>query len=202
MTTISQDTINIPSGGNLQLDSTNIDLPVLLNTTTISNDASVEFTGFSSTYNKIIIEFSEIVTATDSVNINYYFGTSGTADTGSNYAETLVARGFDGSSHIGTPSRKVALSNSIGRLTPDDSAVKLGTGTGENFSGYMVVNNVNSTTNYKTSYGFISTFGDSPHHNYNILSSTYKSTSAINYVKFLSSSGNLASGKIKFIGVR
>ena len=201
MTTITQTAVNIPTSGNLQLNSTNIELPVILNETTISDDASVEFTGFSSTYNKIIIEFSEIVTATDSVNINYYFGTSGSADTGSNYAETLVLEGFDGGSFLGT-TRKVALANSIGRLTPDGSNVVLGTGTGENFSGYMVVNNVNSTTNYKTSYGIISSFGDSPHHAYNIISSTYKSTSAINYVKFQSSSGNLSSGKVKFIGVR
>ena len=123
MTTISEDTINIPTAGNLQLNSTNIDLPVVIATSTISSDASISFSGWSTVFKKIIVEFDEVVTATDSVYITMTLGESA-EDTGSNYSQSLTMRGFNGSSYLFA--RNVALSGSNLFINTSDASASLG----------------------------------------------------------------------------
>ena len=163
---ISQTAINIPTSGNLQLDSTNIDLPVVIATSTISSDTSVSFSGWSTVFKKIIVEFDEVVTATDSVYITLTLGES-SEDTGSNYSQSLTMRGFNGSSYLFA--RNVGLSASNLFINTNDASASLGTGTGENFSGRLEINSVRSTTNYKLVSGMTLNYGSSPQVAYNMI---------------------------------
>jgi len=179
----------------------NLGVKTLLGTTTIDDDASVAFTTFSATYNTYIIEFEEIKTETDGVYLTAQVGTSGSADTGTNYAQSLTARGFDGSSYIGLI-RNVSMGRADWFINNNSSTGALGTGTGENFSGEMKIFSANSTSSYKLMTGMTVNYGDSPHIAYNTLAGAYESTSAINYFRIQASADNLASGKVKFYGVK
>jgi len=172
----------------------------LLATTTISDDSSIAFTTLSSTYNTYVIEFEEIKTETDGVYLTANVGTSGSADTGSNYAQSLTARGFNGSAFLFA--RNVALTGSNWFINTSDTSADLGTGTGENFSGSMSIFSANSTSSYKLMTGMTANYGDTPHIAYNVLCGAYKSTSAINYFRLQASADNLASGKVKLYGIK
>ena len=179
----------------------------LLRTTTISDDASVEFTSdyITSFSRHYIVEFSEVVPETNDVRLYMQMGTANTADTGNNYryiTQTTGVQSGDSDDWYWASSG----TGLIGLISVTSAFInELGTGTGENFNGQLKVYNVNSTSAYKTVGNMDSfpSYGEEGHSSATqFLSGTYEIQTAVNYFKFYLSSGNLASGQVRLYGVR
>ena len=203
--TISSDkTITLPdTAGNVGLDTTAGG--VLLLSTTISDDASVEFSSsyITSDFRHYIVELSEIVPATNDTRLRMQMGTANSADTGTNYLWITQSTGVSASD---TNEFYWASSSSTAYIQVTSSSVnEMGTGTGENFNALLKIYNVNSTSAYKT-VGSLDSFPSYGEGEYSVatqfLTGTYTNQSAVNYLKFYSSSGNLTSGTAKLWGVR
>ena len=179
----------------------------LLNTTTISDDASVEFTSdyITSSYQHYIVEFSNVVPETDDVRLYMQMGTANTADTGLKYrwiTQTTGVQNLDSDDWYWCSSGTAL--NTVMQIT-SCFINELGTGTGENFNGQLKVYNVNSTSAYKTVGNMDSfpSYGEQGHSSATqFLSGTYENQTAVNYLKFYLSSGNLESGQVRLYGVR
>ena len=175
-------------------------------TTTISNSASVEFnsTYITSAHRHYICELSEWVPATNDVRVYMQLGTSNAADTGSKYRWMTQTTGVQNNDTDDWYWASSGTGLSTVMQVTSSWINELGTGTGENFNALLKVYNVNSTSAYKT-VGNMDSFPSYGEEGHSVatqfLTGTYENQSAVNYIKFYLSSGNITSGKATLWGV-
>jgi len=171
---------------------------VLIATATASSSASVEFTNLSSAFSKYIVEFIDVVPATNDVLLFARFST----DNGSTYPTTTYLSSVETSANANwvfsnTPA------NSIGIISSNGAGYGLSTTIARALEGSFELYNPSSTTiNKKCVFkgSYINALGDRSHF---IGQGIYTSnTSAVNAIRFLMSSGNIASGIFKLYGLR
>jgi len=176
---------------------------VLLETQTASSSGTLAFTsGIDSTYKEYIFKFIDIHPATDSV--QFLFNIS--ADSGSNYNVTKTSTAFlsehnENGSVSGlsyNPASDIAQGTGNQRLT-----LSIGNDNDQSCSGTLHLFDPSNTTFVKH---FIATSqsyaADSIDISMNMFVAGYgNTTSAVNAIQFLFSSGNIDAGTIKMYGV-
>jgi len=174
---------------------------VLISSQTASNSASISFTtGINSTYKEYQFYFINIRPATDDAAFNVNFST----DSGSNYNVTKTTTSFrvyHDEADANTNLEYVA-SHDLAQSTANQILTNtIGNGADENAVGFLTLFNPASTTYVKH---FMSTFNS--YHASDFSMSTYtagygNTTSAINAVRFIMASGNIADGTILMYGI-
>lgn len=175
--------------------------PVLLSTATASSSASIEFTsGIDSTYQVYKFEYNSLHPSTDGVYLQFNLSSDG----GSNYnvtktstsyhafhneSDTVAVLGYDSVGHLAQSTGNQYISNNIGN--DNDQTV----------SGTLFLFNPSSTTYVKH---YISNTNASHQSEYTI--NTYvggygNTTSSINAIRFIMTSGNIDAGQIKLYGI-
>jgi len=170
----------------------------LISTATASSSASIAFTDLSSQFSKYIVEFIDVVAATNDVLLLARFST----DNGSTYPTTTYLSSVETSANTNwvfsnTPA------NSIGIISSNGAGYGLSTTIARALEGSLELYNPSSTTiNKKCVFKgtYINAVGDRSHF---IGQGIYTSnTSAVNAIQFLMSSGNIASGIFKLYGIK
>jgi len=173
---------------------------VLLSTLTASSSATLSFTSsIDSTYNSYLFKFIHIHAATEGAHFTVNFRDGGSAFDATK--TTSVFSTYHDEAGNNDPlgyktSRHLANGTGTADLAPD-----LGNDNDQATSGEFLLFNPSSTTFVKH---FISTIHES--HSDNLAVSTYvtgfvNSASAVDAIKFVYTSGNIASGKIKLFGI-
>jgi hypothetical protein len=176
----------------------------LISSQTASNSASISFTtGIDSTYKAYKFVFSNINPATDTV----YFQFNLSTDSGSNYNVTKTTTyfhayqsengaGFDLNYDTG---RDLAQSTSF-----QDIMYGIGNGADESGSGSLTLFNPSSTTYVKHFIATTNAYsGQALDYTINSYIAGYgNTTSAVNAVRFLFSSGNIDAGTIYLYGIK
>ena len=173
----------------------------LLSTQTASASASISFTsGIDSTYDSYVFKVINIHAGTDNVNFTFQGSTNG----GSSYGVTITSTYFN-AYHNESDSQTslnydgtndLAQSTSNQRITFD-----LGNGSDERFSGNMFLFSPSSTTYVKHFISTGNTYKSSDRSQNTYMAGYGNTTSAVNAIKFVMSSGNLDSGTIKMYGI-
>lgn len=167
---------------------------ILLTTLTASSSASLDFTGISSTYDTYFFDVQGLVPDTNAVDAYVRFGTGGgpTWDTGSNYEYA-----FHGWSNLDTQQTFASSSQTLFYMghAVNSTASKGG------ILGGLWVRNVNSTTAYKQIIGLVDDIDSSSNYVAARMAGRYLSTTAVTGVRFLFSSGNIASGSVLVYGL-
>jgi len=170
---------------------------VLIETVTASNTATIDFaTGISSTYRTYLVVLSNVVPATDAVQLLMRFSddAGSTWKSGaSDYAWAVT--GGDGTARNGTDTADTAISLSHATYT-------VGSDTSEGLSGVARIHNPAGTTTFQFAEG--QTFCIQGAGTPLILSfgGAYLTAVAITGIQFLFSSGNVESGVFKLYGVK
>ena len=175
--------------------------PVLLSTATASSSSSIEFTsGIDSTYDVYKFEFINIHLGTDNTDFTFNLST----DSGSNYNVTKTTTSFNAQHSENDTYAKIAyvtatdLAQGTGNQNlSDDSSSDSDHGQ----SGYMYLFSPSSSTYVKHFIANMSTV-HSTDMIYNWYFAGYgNTTSPINAIKFVMSSGNIDAGTIKMYGI-
>lgn len=167
---------------------------------TVSAVATVDFvTGIDSTYKKYVIEIIGLVPVTDDVLLYcLYSQNAGGAWIAANYR--FNNEGFDSTS---TAYGYHASAQAFIALTDDDATNKISNAAGESYSGVFRFYNLASTTLTKKMEG--SCTYDSAGGNLVGLNNSgdyTANTAAVNGLRFILSSGNIASAIVKLYGIR
>ncbi len=165
---------------------------VLLDTQTASSSASLSFTSkITSAYSLYLVQFSNIIPATDATVLTLLFST----DNGSTY----LSANYKWSYTILTSGGGNSLSNNN-----SDSSLSFGgdvsNSSSRGVNGYMNLYCLN-TTNIANYSGIIGHYASGGTANQNIFTGANTGTTAITAIKFQMSSGNIASGKIYLYGI-
>jgi hypothetical protein len=174
----------------------------LISSQTASGSASIEFTsGIDSTYPIYKFEFINIHPATDGA----YFQFNMSTDSGSNYNVTKTTTAFNAQhSEAGTDP-------GIGYQTADDLAQStgfqtllegIGNGADESAAGTLTLFNPSSTTYVKHFIARGSLYYDGNYIFDAHIAGYANTTSAVDAIKFVMSSGNIDSGTIKLYGIK
>ena len=169
----------------------------LLEEKVASASASLVFTAsFTTAYDEYIFEFLNLVPATDATAFWMRMSTDGgaTYDSGSNYKYRMLRIASATAIEESNSATKIALSSAV-----IDSTV-----TTHGISGRLTVPNPLSTSLKKIVYGHFFMLQDgagTPPYEQSIAGGGYESTTAVNAVQFLMSSGNITSGTIRCYGV-
>lgn len=165
----------------------------LLETKTISNSATVDFTtGFSSSFDAYVLIGTKVVPQTDATDLYFRASTDG----GSNYLATNEYNWGDDRITAGVEGIGGADSAAQIRL-----ALSLGTGTGEHANFTLWLHNLSDTSVYKTLGGPIEYFNSTPAFVTARVGGIVRTTSAINAIRLLQSSGNI-NGIFSLYGIR
>jgi len=198
----------VVSGGTTLIDNGALDAGVptgdliLLSTQTASASASLEFTsGIDSTYDSYVFKFISIHPATDNVNFNFNMSTDG----GSNYNVTKTTTWFRAEHYENDTGTGLSYDGGrdLAQGTGDQTlAYRIGNDNDQTTSGELILYNPSSTTFVKH---FIAKFNDVL--NIDISQNSFiagygNTTSAVNAIKFVMSSGNIDDGIIKMYGVK
>lgn len=159
---------------------------------TASNSASLPFTGLDGTYRKYKFEIRNLKPATDNTALHFQVSTDGGStwlSTGYSYHVSLPVDSSGSYSSLQSASdSKIQLTSAAGNAADEslngDLTIHNHTDTANQkmFTGLMAYKNINGATQGATLYGANTT------------------TSAINAARFVSSSGNIASGTITLYG--
>jgi len=173
---------------------------VLLSTQTASNAASVSFTsGIDNTYRLYIFKFIDLNPATDNACIKF----NGSTDGGSNYNVTKTTTYFKAIHDEADTTTDVyyIASWDLAQSTADQG-INVGTGSGsdESSAGELYLFNPASTTYVKHFYSRTMTLYAYDYVTDAFVGGYFNTTSAIDAVRFISSSGNF-DGTIKMYGV-
>ena len=171
---------------------------VLLNETTASNSATVEFT-LPTAYKQVKFAFYNITPATD--NVSFEFDVS----VGGSYTVTKTTTFFI--AYHNEAGNDTSLSSQTGRMIANatgtqDLTVTQGNGADESAAGELILYNPASTTYVKH---FTSRNHSYDYNDYAMSSfpaGYFDTTSALDGIKFLMSSGNISSGTIKMWGIK
>lgn len=175
--------------------------PTLISTATASSSSSIEFTsGIDSTYDVYQFEFINIHAATDLAEFNFNLSIDG----GSNYNVTKTTTAFE-AYHTESDSATAlsyALPRDLAQSTSDQLLVNnLGNANDENCVGTLYLFNPSSTTFVKH---FIATMQNLEGREYSwnqFIAGYGNTTSAVDAIKFVMSSGNIDAGTIKMYGI-
>jgi hypothetical protein len=182
--------------------------PVLISTATASSSASIEFTsGIDSTYDIYQFEFIDIHPGTNGI----YFQMNLSIDGGSNYNVTKTSSAFESihteSDSIATLRYSSFANADLAQSTANQDITEvIPTASGEDdmcATGNMYLFNPSSTTFVKH---YITNFQQNSDGSSNYSWETFKAgyantTSAVNAIKFVMSSGNIDAGTIKMYGI-
>lgn len=166
---------------------------VLISTGTASSSATIDFTGLSSTYAAYYIDFYDLIPQTDTANLTVRMGTGAgpSWDSSGIYNYEIV---YDSS----------AASNGFVQAASGTSILILsstGSSANETGNGHITFFNPSSTAGYKH-LAFATAFTNSvPSTLFYNGSGHYLSATAVTGIRFLMSSGNIASGVFKLYGV-
>lgn len=169
----------------------------LLETQTASNSTSVDFdSDIDSTYRMFKVEMFNVIPATDGSSFEMRFSTDGgsTYDSSSIYAYHTSGNTSSSSTYTAT----AASSQAQFQLS---SASSMGSSTGENYSGFVVIHNPSNGSLYTNISGRYSQYNASGESAGLFFAGTYKSTTAVDAFRFLMASGNISSGTFKLYGL-
>jgi hypothetical protein len=170
---------------------------VLLEQHSASSSATLDFTSFiSADYDEYVFEMVNLVPATNAVNLYVRMGTGGgpTWDSGSNYSYAdyrfvaSVASGVGG----GTSQTQIILNDSTDTVSNSSNTA---------VSGRFSLFDPQTTGNHKRIRGELAWGNSSAIFEGNDFIGLYQSTTAVTGIRFLFSSGNIASGTIRVYGV-
>ena len=164
----------------------------LIETQTVSNVATVDFTNLG-TYNVHFMTFNDIHSATDNVLTNVRFYENEVLEAGASvyqyaYQYGNVAGSF-GESRSTANSRIYTLMN-------------LGNATNETANGYTYFYNLTDSSKYSFLTFHSMTINASPNGNMNFGSAVLPQTSTVTGIQVLMQSGNITSGTISLYGIR
>ncbi len=166
---------------------------VYLTTLTASSSATLDFTTISSNYDTYFFDVVALVPATSTAHMYLRFGTGAgpTWDAGANY--TYANAGF---TQLGTGQNWGAAAQNQVFL-----ANSLGTGATGGYSASMWVKNINSASAYKIVVGESTAVDSSSNFVGSTINVLYVNTTAATGVRWLFSTGNVASGIIRCYGL-
>jgi hypothetical protein len=187
-------------------DITSVNLPqgkmTLISEQTASGSASIEFTsGIDSTYPIYKFEFINIHPATDGA----YFQFNMSTDSGSNYNVTKTTTAFNAQhSEAGTdPGIGYQTSDDLAQSTGFQTLLEgIGNGADESAAGTLTLFNPSSTTYVKHFIARGSLYYDGNYIFDAHIAGYANTTSAVDAIKFVMSSGNIDSGTIKLYGIK
>ena len=201
-------TITLPDVDGIVATSGSFIGGVLLNKTTISDDANVEFGSslITDDYDYYDIYVHNIIPATDATQLRARLGVGGSLDTGNNYTTTARVFGTKSSDTFETTNSTNATTNRI-NLTVS-ATQDMGTGTGESWSARYRFYNLRSTTFFKGMQG-MEAGGVTAEGYFTVIRQTQfaalynaNQTNKVDTIQIFSSSGNLASGSISLYGFK
>ena len=169
----------------------------LLSTTTLSSTSEAVFNNslITSTYRDYHIEFSNVQSSADGVELYVFFS----SDNGSSYPTGNCHRNQFG---LIASSDTVQVGTDTGRNDIKLTGIgDIGTASGETASGGMTFYDLLGTNNHKTAIGITAGDNSSGTGFISVTGGTYRSETAVNTLKVATSSGNMASGIIKFYGI-
>ena len=175
---------------------------VLLSTQTASSSASLSFTsGIDSTYDSYVFKFIDIHPQTDNVNFQFNLSTDG----GSNYNVTKTTTFFRaGHNEAGTDSGlEYATSSDLAQSTSYQNLnEQVGADGDQSLSGTLQLFNPSSTTYVKHFISVVNSYRYNNQTQQAFVAGYGNTTSAINAIRFILSSGNIDDGIIKMYGVK
>lgn len=193
-----------PNGDDTLIDSTNWNDDhvvtgignVLLEQHAASTSATLDFTSFiSSTYDEYAIEILNLIPATNAVELWVRMSTDGGSsyDSGSNY-QSAVGFFYTGGTGVAGAASDSASAMHLGDTINSDSHY--------GYRGTFKAYGLQSTSLYKTILGQGVMFHGSLSKvtGFNA-ACDYRSTTAVNAVRFMFSSGNITSGMIRIYGI-
>ena len=181
--------------------SVDLGQPVLLSTATASSSASIEFTsGIDSTYDIYKFEYINIHPQTDNVNFQINFS----IDSGSNYNVTKTTNFFRANHYEngtgGTVSYEAG--QDLAQSTGNQNLMNtFGADADQNASGNLYLFSPASTTFVKHFIAVTSGTQDDDSLRVPYVAGYCNTTSAVDAIKFVMSSGNIDAGTIKMYGI-
>ena len=165
---------------------------ILLATATAADDATVDFTsGFTATYDYYTMALHGVRPATNGQHLRARAG-AGSFDTGSNY--DYATTGIDSNGGAVTISGNAT---TFWQLT----GVGVSNGATAAVSGFVNIHNVNSTAQWKQMTGLLGLGSDSAGFSHGVNNGgSWRSTSALDRLRFFFSSGNIAEGEFALYG--
>ncbi len=170
----------------------------LVSTGTASSSATISFTGLSTSYNNYVVIFSNVIPATNSVQIEMQVSTNN----GSSYLSSGYTYFFS-TNYANNSSYVVANSSSASSIIMTNSGYPLDNAVPYSANGQVWIYNPAISGNYpnvsfQTSYGVS---GASGWTGGSQGTATNTTTTAVNAIQFLMSSGNITSGTFKLYGI-
>lgn len=165
----------------------------LVSTQTASASATINFTSLSSSCIQYKYVLSQVRPATD--NVNLWIRTS--SDGGSSYDAGATHYEYGGWENAATTSLTAYGSTGASAIILGNVGIGNGGSGSETFSGEVVLINPADTTSFvkaiQANYSYLGVSSDS---HYGAISGMRSSNSAVNAIRFMMSSGNIASGSI------
>ena len=175
---------------------------VLISSQTASSSACIEFTsGLDSTYDSYVFKFIDIHPQTDNVNFQFNLSTDG----GSNYNVTKTTTFFRaGHNEADTDSGlEYATSSDLAQSTSEQLLNEnLGADGDQSCTGTLTLFNPSSTTYVKHFISVVNSYRYNNQTQQAFVAGYGNTTSAINAIRFIVSSGNIDAGTISLYGVK
>jgi hypothetical protein len=169
---------------------------VLLEQYTASSSTSLDFTNcISSTYDTYEIHLVGVVPASGGVTLDVRYSTNG----GSSYDSTAIYDENEWRFANGVGSGGGGSSG--GTSIPLGRSDTLSASTNYGLHGKLTLHVLNNASKYPTLFGALSFFSNGSALTEHVTNAVYKSTTSINAIRFLMSSGNIASGTIRCYGL-
>ena len=164
---------------------------------TASTSSSLDFTAITSTYDEYLFELLHILPSTDADNFWIRVSTNGGSsyDTGSNYGWDLHGWRAAGPGILGQGSDThivLSYNNGVGM---SNSSTQGG------LCGFLRLFDPLSSSQYKQFRGALAHYGNFGAYISEEIHARYLSTTALNAVRFMMGSGNIASGTIRMYGI-
>ncbi len=174
---------------------------VFISSATASSSASIEFTsGIDSTYKEYKFFFINMHPATNGANFNFNLST----DSGSNYNVTKTTSHFNAQQDEAGTSSGIFYDTAgdLAQSTADQPLSRgLGNDNDQSVSGTLHIFNPASTTFVKHFIFTLNHYNNSDLTVNNFIAGYGNTTSAVDAIKFVMSSGNIDSGKILMFGL-
>jgi hypothetical protein len=164
-----------------------------------SNSATIDFTGLGSTYDAYELRYSNVKPATDDVGLTLRIGTGA----GPTYQSGASDYGYTTEFIVGTSVAATANATATAiHLTSSGSTNGIGNASGEHCSGFVQFDNPDDGTDFQ-----IFRFKGAHLNPSTVIYSTdgagkYSSATAVTAIRFLMTSGNIASGHFVLYGLR
>jgi hypothetical protein len=173
---------------------------IFISTQTASNSATIDFTGLSSTYIRYVVRIFNLVPSTDDTTLYCRVGTGAgpTYDSSGvyNYANSAVHS-------VSTLLNATGASQTQFLITPTGSGLtNCGNNTGENLSGTVEIQNPSQSSLYHLLNWDYNNFSSGATPSAGFGGGAYVSATAVTAVRFLMSSGSIASGVFTLYGIK